>query len=123
MPEESESIGEQEVLQDETGKWAEWEWMVDAQKEELEFLHGEGMLEAYVDVEEVQEVAQEVQEVFLELIVAWEEQLSAQLPPDQLNPHLLELRLSLVQAQMTPERELAIVGRPVNCQGMSVHQR
>ena len=57
VPEESESVGEQEVLQDETGTWAEWEWMVDVQKEELEFLHGQGVLEAFVDVEEVQEVA------------------------------------------------------------------
>ena len=55
--------------------------------------------------------------------MAWEEQLSAQLPPNQLNPHLLELRLSLVQAQMTVEREIAIVWRPVHFQGMSVHQR
>ena len=45
------------MLQDETGTWAEWEWMVDVQKEELEFLHGQGVLEAFVDVEEVQEVA------------------------------------------------------------------
>ena len=57
MPEESESIGEQEVLQDETGTWAEWELMVDAQKEELEFLYGQGVLEASVDVEELQGVA------------------------------------------------------------------
>ena len=31
--------------------------MVDALKEELEFLHGQGLLEACVDVKEVQEVA------------------------------------------------------------------
>ena len=59
----------------------------------------------------------------LEPVVAWEEHLSAQLPPDQLNPHLLELRLSLVQAQMTLEKKISIVERPVHCQRMSVHQR
>ena len=31
--------------------------MVDGQKEELELLHGQDVLEAFVDVEEVQEVA------------------------------------------------------------------
>ena len=64
-----------------------------------------------------------MQEELLELFVSWDKQLSAQLPPNQLNPHLLELRLALLQAQMALEREIVIEGRPVNCQGMSVHQR